>query len=137
MPIALFEASSKAACSCMNLLRTASSAAFFAIAAKSLFAFFAAVAAFGIGNLSQAGAVGGALAPLGAPPALVGLFLALLVGLVLGGGIVRVARFAQVVVPLKLLLFLVALGPLLVLYAGRIPEALDRKSTRLNSSHRT
>lgn len=53
-----------------------------------------------------------------------GLFLALLVGLVLGGGIVRVARFAQVVVPLKLLLFLVALGPLLVLYAGRIPEAL-------------
>lgn len=89
-----------------------------------LFAFFAAVAAFGIGNLSQAGAVGGALAPLGAPPALVGLFLALLVGLVLGGGIVRVARFAQVVVPLKLLLFLVALGPLLVLYAGRIPEAL-------------
>lgn len=34
------------------------------------------------------------------------------------------ARFAQVVVPLKLLLFLVALGPLLVLYAGRIPEAL-------------
>lgn len=89
-----------------------------------LFAFFAAVAAFGIGNLSQAGAVGGALVPLGAPPALVGLFLALLVGLVLGGGIVRVARFAQVVVPLKLLLFLVALGPLLVLYAGRIPEAL-------------
>ncbi|BAW01691.1 sodium-alanine symporter [Thermus thermophilus] len=61
---------------------------------------------------------------MGAPPALVGLFLALLVGVVLGGGIVRVARFAQVVVPLKLLLFLAAVGPLLVLYAGRIPEAL-------------
>jgi len=89
-----------------------------------LFAFFAAVAAFGIGNLSQAGAVGGALAPLGAPPALVGLFLALLVGVVLGGGIVRVARFAQVVVPLKLLLFLVAVLPLFVLYAGKVPEAL-------------
>ncbi|MCS6867986.1 sodium:alanine symporter family protein [Thermus sp.] len=89
-----------------------------------LFAFFAAVAAFGIGNLSQAGAVGGALAPLGAPPALVGLFLALLVGVILGGGIVRVARFAQVVVPLKLLLFLLAILPLFILYAGQIPQAL-------------
>ncbi len=76
-----------------------------------LFALFAALAAFGIGNLAQAGAVGGALVPLGLPPALVGLFLALLVGVVLGGGIVWVARFAQLVVPLKLLLFLVAVGP--------------------------
>ena len=90
-----------------------------------LFAFFAAVAAFGIGNLAQAGAVGGALVPLGAPPALVGLLLALLVGVVLGGGIVWVARFAQVVVPLKLLLFLLAMGPLLVLYGGRLWEALS------------
>jgi len=89
-----------------------------------LFAFFTALSAFGIGNFSQAGAVGGALAPLGAPPALVGLFLAVLVGVVLGGGIVRVARFAQVVVPLKLLLFLVAVGPLLALYGGRLLEAL-------------
>jgi len=84
-----------------------------------LFALFAAVAAFGIGN-----SVGGALTPLGVPPALVGLGLALLVGVVLGGGIMRVARFAQVVVPLKLLLFLVAVLPLLVLYGGGIPEAL-------------
>ncbi|AFV75158.1 amino acid carrier protein [Thermus oshimai] len=90
----------------------------------ALFALFAAVAAFGIGNLAQAGAVGGALAPLGLPPALVGLGLALLVGVVLGGGIARVARFAQVVVPLKLLFFLAAFLPLLVLYAGRIPGAL-------------
>ncbi len=87
------------------------------------FAFFAMVAAFGIGNLSQAGAVGGALGPLGVPPALAGLFLALLVGLVLGGGVVWVARFAQWMVPLKVLLILVAVLPLLFLYAEGIPEA--------------
>ncbi|WP_027881924.1 alanine/glycine:cation symporter family protein [Meiothermus rufus] len=90
-----------------------------------LFAFFTAVAAFGIGNLSQAGAVGAALAQeFDVPPAITGLLLALLVGFLLGGGIRRIARFAQVVVPIKLGLFLLAVLPLLLLHIGQLPGAL-------------
>ena len=88
-----------------------------------LFAFFAAVAAFGIGNLAQGSALGGALSPW-VPPGLLGLFLGILVVLLLGGGIRRVALFAQFVVPFELLLFLLAILPLLVLHAGKLGQAL-------------
>jgi len=88
-----------------------------------LFAFFAAVAAFGGGNLAQGSAVGGALSPW-VPPGLLGMFLAILLIFILGGGIRRVAFFAQYIVPLKLLLFLFAVLPLLLLYAGRFGQAL-------------
>jgi len=91
-----------------------------------LFAFFAIMASIGAGNLSQAGAVGNLLEQeFQTPPAITGLLIAILVALILGGGIVRVARFAQVVVPLKLLLFLVGVIPLLVLYGGQIPAAFS------------
>ncbi|RDI96077.1 sodium:alanine symporter family protein [Meiothermus sp. QL-1] len=91
----------------------------------ALFALFTALAAFGIGNLTQAGAVGNALAQeFRVPPAITGLLLAVLVGVLLGGGIRRVARFAQFVVPVKLALFLLGVLPLLVLHLADIPRAL-------------
>jgi len=91
----------------------------------ALFAFFTAVAAFGIGNLSQAGAVGAALAQeFNVPPAITGFLLALLVGVLLGGGIRRIARFAQVIVPIKLGLFLLGILPMLFIYLGNLPSAL-------------
>lgn len=91
----------------------------------ALFALFTAIAAFGIGNLSQAGAVGAALAQeFDVPPAITGLLVALLVGVLLAGGIRSVARFAQIVVPLKLVLFLLAILPLLFIYLENLPAAL-------------
>ncbi|MDT7920204.1 MAG: amino acid carrier protein [Meiothermus sp.] len=91
----------------------------------ALFALFTAIAAFGIGNLSQAGAVGAALAQeFDLPPAITGLLVALLVGVLLAGGIRSVARFAQMVVPLKLVLFLVAILPLLLMHLQNLPAAL-------------
>lgn len=91
----------------------------------ALFALFTAIAAFGIGNLSQAGAVGVALAQeFEVPPAITGLLVALLVGVLLAGGIRSVARFAQIVVPLKLVLFLLAILPLLFIYLENLPAAL-------------
>ncbi|MDW8480766.1 MAG: amino acid carrier protein [Meiothermus sp.] len=91
----------------------------------ALFAFFTAAAAFGIGNLAQAGAVGNALLQeFGVPPAITGLLLALLIGVLLGGGIRRVAWFAQLIVPIKLALFLLGALPLLVLHIGQVPAAL-------------
>lgn len=89
------------------------------------FALFAAIAAFGIGNLSQAGAVGNSLqSAFNIPPAITGLGVAVVVGLIIGGGIRRIAAFAQFIVPVKLLLLALAIIPLLVVYAGQIPTAL-------------
>lgn len=89
------------------------------------FALFAAIAAFGIGNLSQAGAVGNSLqSAFNVPPAITGLGVAVVVGLIIGGGIRRIAAFAQFIVPVKLLLLALAIIPLLVVYAGQIPTAL-------------
>ncbi|RYM33221.1 sodium:alanine symporter family protein [Meiothermus sp. PNK-Is4] len=89
------------------------------------FALFAAVAAFGIGNLSQAGAVGNALqAAFEVPPAITGLVVAVIVGVIIGGGIRRIAAFTQFIVPVKLLLLALAILPLLILYAAQIPTAL-------------
>ncbi|GIW26668.1 MAG: alanine/glycine:cation symporter family protein [Meiothermus ruber] len=90
----------------------------------ALFALFTAIAAFGIGNLSQAGAVGAALAQeFNVPPAITGLLVALLVGILLAGGIRSVARFAQVVVPLKLVLFFLAILPLIFIHLENLPAA--------------
>ncbi|ADD27227.1 alanine/glycine:cation symporter family protein [Meiothermus ruber] len=91
----------------------------------ALFALFTAIAAFGIGNLSQSGAVGAALAQeFNVPPAVTGLLVALLVGILLAGGIRSVARFAQMIVPLKLVLFLLAILPLIVIHLESLPAAL-------------
>lgn len=91
----------------------------------ALFALFTAIAAFGIGNLSQAGAVGAALAQeFNVPPAVTGLLVALLVGILLAGGIRSVARFAQMIVPLKLVLFLLAILPLIFIHLEGLPAAL-------------
>lgn len=91
----------------------------------ALFALFTAIAAFGIGNLSQSGAVGAALAQeFNVPPAVTGLLVALLVGILLAGGIRLVARFAQLVVPLKLVLFLLAILPLIFIHLEGLPAAL-------------
>ncbi|RIH78924.1 Sodium/proton-dependent alanine carrier protein [Calidithermus terrae] len=89
-----------------------------------LFAVFAMFSAFGGGNLVQAKTLSETLqTSFGVPPAITGLLVAALAGVVLGGGIVGVARFASVVFPLKLLLFALAVVPLLAVYAEKIPAA--------------
>ncbi len=90
-----------------------------------LFGLFAAISAFGIGNAYQAVAVGGVLAgAYQVPPAITGLLLALLVAFILGGGVVRVGAVAQWLLPLKLVLFLVAIVPLLLVYGSQLSQVL-------------
>lgn len=87
-----------------------------------LFAIFAAAAAFGGGNMAQATALGSALqSAFNFPPAITGLVLMVLILFILGGGIVRVARATTVLVPLKLVLVLLGLIPLMVIYIGQLP----------------
>jgi len=74
-----------------------------------VYALLAALAAFGIGNLTQSSAMAGSLeAAFGIPVGLTGLVVAIIVAFILGGGIRRIAAFAQTLVPLMLFAFLAA-----------------------------
>ncbi len=89
----------------------------------ALFAVFAAIAAFGIGNVVQVSAMAGAFENnLGVPPVWTGLFAAILVAYALAGGIKRIAAFAQVLVPIMIFLYLaIAIAALITHASGIIP----------------
>jgi len=90
-----------------------------------LFAFFASFAGFGIGNTIQANSVSDILeSSFSIPELYSGLVLALLVGLVLIGGIRRIAHLAGAVVPFMAILYLLAGMAILVLNITDIPDAL-------------
>jgi len=90
-----------------------------------LFAVFAAVAAFGIGNVVQVSAIAGTLeTQLHIAPAWTGLFAGLVVAVVLAGGVRRIAYFAQTLVPLMVLFYLILAVSVLVLNAAGLWPAL-------------
>src|SRR5690606_35874606 len=79
-----------------------------------LFALFAAIAAFGIGNMVQSNSVADALrSSLGISPVVTGLTIAVLAGLVILGGIKSIGRFTGFFVPLMIAFYM--LGALIVL----------------------
>jgi AGCS family alanine or glycine:cation symporter len=94
----------------------------------TLFASFALIASFGIGNMVQANSVVDGLGYL--YPAvrdnawLVGGLMAFLVGLVILGGVKRIAHVASAIVPLMALLYIGASLLVLFNYADKIPQAL-------------
>jgi AGCS family alanine or glycine:cation symporter len=92
-----------------------------------LFAIFGALAGFGIGNTVQANSVAHALSDNGAlqiAPWITGLVMAVLAGLVLIGGIRRIAEVAGKLVPLMAITYLLAGLVVLVLNASAIPSAI-------------
>lgn len=79
-----------------------------------LFAFFAAVASFGIGDMVQANSVAKPLEEnLGIPSLATGLMVAFLVALVIIGGIKRIGKVASRIVPFMCILYI--LGALIIL----------------------
>jgi AGCS family alanine or glycine:cation symporter len=79
-----------------------------------LFALFAAVAAFGIGNMVQSNSVADALrTSFGVPPLWTGLVIAVLAGAVILGGIKSIGRVTSLFVPVMILFYLI--GGLVVL----------------------
>jgi AGCS family alanine or glycine:cation symporter len=91
----------------------------------TLYALFAAVAAFGIGNMVQANSMADAIhESTGMPDWGTGLVIALGLGLVLLGGIRSIGRFTGVFVPFMILLYMGGGILLLVLNVERIPDAL-------------
>lgn len=91
-----------------------------------LFAFFASIAGFGIGNTIQANSVSDILeSSFGIPELYSGLVLAVLVGLVLIGGIKRIASLAGKLVPFMAIAYLLAGISILALNVSAIPQALS------------
>ena len=89
------------------------------------FALFAAIAAFGIGNGVQSNEVGNALrATLGFEPRITQAILAVLVAVVILGGVRSIARVSSALVPVMVVFYLVAGCVILVLNAAWIPKAL-------------
>ncbi|MBR5887799.1 MAG: sodium:alanine symporter family protein [Akkermansia sp.] len=93
-----------------------------------LFAVFTAIAAFGIGNVTQANAVSGVLAEctLHVPGWLTGVVLAGLVGAVLIGGIQSISRVCSACVPTMAVLYMVGCVILLCVHADYVWPAVCR-----------
>jgi AGCS family alanine or glycine:cation symporter len=90
-----------------------------------LFALFAAVAAFGIGNGVQSNSVAAALeGSFQIKPWVSGLIMAIAAGAVILGGIKSIGRFTGFFVPVMIAAYMIGSGIILVLNAGQIPAAL-------------
>lgn len=90
----------------------------------SAFAFFGMFAGFGIGNTVQSNSVADALqSSLNLPKWITGVVLAVLVGLVIIGGIKRLAEVVGKLVPGMALLYVCGSLLILILHAAQIPAA--------------
>ena len=88
------------------------------------FAVFGSIAGFGIGNTVQSNSVSAALSSsFGIPPLASGLVMMVLVGLVLMGGVKRIADVAGKLVPLMAIFYIGAGCVVLFMNASEIPAA--------------
>jgi len=88
-----------------------------------LFALFGMLAAFGIGNGVQSFEVASALGTVGVPSLLTGVVLAVLVFLVIIGGVKRIASVASALVPFMAVAYLLACVIVLLSQASVVPGA--------------
>lgn len=89
-----------------------------------LFALFAVIASFGIGNMVQANSVAQPMSDLGVPRFVTGLILMVLVGVVILGGISRIASVASKIVPFMSIVYVFAAIFILVLNYDKVPGVL-------------
>lgn len=91
-----------------------------------IFAIFGMFAGFGIGNSIQAHSVADVMqSAFNVPPLLTGVIIALLVGMVLLGGIKRIGEVAGKLVPLMAVFYVGGGLLVLALHIDRIPEAIS------------
>lgn len=89
-----------------------------------LFAIFGMLAGFGIGNTIQSNSVADALqSTFGVAPLLTGIVIAVLVALVLIGGIKRIGEVAGKLVPIMALFYVGGGLVILIMHASELPEA--------------
>jgi AGCS family alanine or glycine:cation symporter len=91
----------------------------------TLFALFGTLAGFGIGNGVQAHELALALkTSLGVPELLTGVVMAAITFLVLIGGIERIGKVTEVVVPFMAIVYVVGALVIMLVHLGEIPAAL-------------
>lgn len=90
-----------------------------------LFALFAGIAGFGIGNMVQTNSIAQALqSNFAIPEWITGIVVAVLVAAVILGGIERIAAVAEKLVPFMAIMYILAGLIVLILHAGAIPGAI-------------
>lgn len=90
------------------------------------FALFGALAGFGIGDGVQANSVAGALQnSFGIPPEITSAVLVVLVGLVILGGVKRIAEVAGVLVPFMAIAYFSAGILIIILNIGELPAVIN------------
>ena len=92
-----------------------------------VFAVLCTLAALGMGNMTQSNSVAGALENgFGVPVRVSGLVLACLVGLIIFGGIGRIARFTEKLVPVMTIVYIIGVLTVIILNIKAVPHALER-----------
>ncbi len=90
-----------------------------------LFCVFAAAASFGIGNMVQANSLSGNVqASFGIAPWITGIVVAVLAGLVLIGGIKRISKVAEILVPFMAAFYIIGALVVLAINITEIPAAI-------------
>jgi len=90
-----------------------------------MFAAFGALASFGIGNMVQANSVADAmLATFGVPKLATGIVLFVLSGMVIIGGLKRVATFTEKIVPVMAIFYILGATAIIVTRITAVPAAL-------------
>ena len=90
-----------------------------------LFAFFAVVASFGIGNMTQANSISSSIhETFGAPTAVVGIVITVLALLIIVVGIKTISKVSSVVVPLMAIFYVVAGLIVIILNIQNVPSGM-------------
>lgn len=91
----------------------------------ALFAIFASIAAFGIGNMVQSNSVADAvLHSFNIPVEITGIILAVATALVILGGIKSIGNVTQVLVPVMIVFYMAAAIMVVILNLGQVPEVI-------------
>lgn len=91
-----------------------------------LFAVFCTFAALGMGNMTQANSAAGALQYcFQIPPEISGIVLAVLTGIIIFGGIDRIAALTEKLIPLMAILYILASLAVLAMHFSNIPAAIE------------
>jgi len=89
-----------------------------------IFAIFATFATFGIGNMTQANSIASSMASsFGIPFVATGIVIAILTGLVILGGIKRIAQVTEKMVPFMAVFYVIGSVIILIVNIGRLPAA--------------
>lgn len=91
-----------------------------------LFACLCISASFGVGNLTQIGALTAAASAVGVSPLLCGGLCALLLAYAIGGGRERIGKWNTLLVPLASMLYLLVMAGILIAHLPLLPGVAER-----------